>query len=145
MKRFTTIAIATICLLLAGCANSQSNTPTTEVEGPIVSESQPGQDREFTDEEIEGFAAAYNRVTSIQQEYQTQIAEAEGAERERLQTESRQKTEEVMNEAGVTPETYNAIAIQMSDDPELRERVQQALQKRNEERVEETQQQMENP
>lgn len=139
----TGLAIATVALLLAGCAsNTERETPETEVEGPIVSEADHA-DREFSDEEVENFAAAYIEVTAIQQDYQVKIQEAEGAEREQLEAESRAETEAVMAEYGMTPEEYNAIAVRLPEDDELRQRVQQAVQELEQQRVEETEQQLE--
>ncbi len=134
---------ATALLIFAACAGAQRETPQTEVDGPIVSEGDD-LDREFSDEEVMAFAAAYPEVTAIQQDYQSRIEHADDAERQQLNAESRVKSEETMAEHGISPEEYNAIAIQMRDDDELRGRVQSAMRQMEQQRIEETEQQLEN-
>lgn len=145
MRKIPMVVFVSV-LVLVGCASSDPDTPKTEVDGPIVSEGEYDPDREFSDEEVATFAATYLDVTSVQQDYQRRIQEAEDEqERRRLSDESNQKAEELMAEHGITPDEYNAIVLRLPDDDELRGRVQQAVRQIEEERIEETEQQMETP
>ena len=134
---------AVVAVLSAGCASNEPQTPQTEVDGPIVSEADFDPDREFCDEEVASFAAAYLEVTSIQQQYQTRIEAAEGVERQELSSQSTVESEEAMEEQGLTPEEYNAIAIRLPEDDELRTRVQSEVRQLEQDRIEETEQQLE--
>ena len=144
MRVWNPLMIASLAaVLIAGCASNEPQTPQTEVDGPIVSQADYDPDREFSDEEVASFAAAYLEVTSIQQQYQTRIEAAEGVERQELSSQSTVESEEAMEAHGLTPETYNAIAIRLPDDDELRMRVQSEVRQLEQERIEETEQQLE--
>lgn len=145
MYRYSAVAIfAGLWMMLAACAGAHTETPPTEVDGPIVSEGHDQPDREFSDEEIERFAAAYLEVTAIQQDYQHRMDGAGDAEREQLNAESSQKAEEAMADHGLTPNEYNAIAIRLPEDDQLRAQVQAAVRDIEQQRIEETEQQLEN-
>ncbi len=146
MREVKAVVFFVSALLLIGCTSSGPQTPTTEVDGLVVSEGDHDPDRQFSDEEVANFAAAYLSVTSLQQEYQLRIQEAQDdEERRRLSDESNEKTEEAMGDHGITPDEYNAIVFQMRDDEELRGRVQQAIRQLEEARIEETERHLETP
>ena len=144
MRVWNPLMIASLAaVLIAGCASNEPQTPQTEVDGPIVSQADYDPDREFSDEEVASFAAAYLEVTTIQQQYQTRIEAAEGVERQELSSQSTVESEEAMEEHGLTPETYNAIALRLPEDEELRMRVQSEVRQLEQDRIEETEQQLE--
>ncbi len=147
MSAVKSIIFFTTCLVVvAGCASSGDDGPTTEVDGPIVSEAQFDEDRQFSDEEVISFAGAYIEVTAVQQKYQHRMQDAEDEQQlQQLSDESAIKAEEAMGEHGLTPAEYNAIVVRMPDDDELRGRVQQAIHDIEEERIEETERQLETP
>lgn len=146
MSQVQTVAYFVLAILLVGCASSGQEGPTTQVDGPIVSEGGDDLDREFSDEEVASFAAAYLDVTSVQQDYQHRMQEAEDEQlRQQLSDESNRKAEEVMMEHGITPADYNAIVVRLPEDDELRGRVQEAIRQIEEERIEETERQLETP
>lgn len=122
-----------------GCASHGPETPQTEVDGAMVYDGEIDEDAEFSDEEVERFAAAYVEVTAIQQDYQRQMQEAEDeGERARLGQESSQRSEEAMAEHGLSSQEFNAIAVRLPQDEELRNRVQEAVQGQESQRIEET-------
>lgn len=142
MRRITLVTIGAMMFLFGGCA-SQPETPQTEVDGPVVSEGHY-EDREFTEDEIDSFARAYLEVTAIQQQYQAEIERTESPEeRQRLSHESTVESEAAMQEHGIVPETYNEIALRLPDDDDLRARVHETIRDIEEERIEETQRQLE--
>lgn len=144
MREVKAVVFFVSALLWVGCASSGTETPQTEVDGPIVSEGDADPDREFSDEKIFQFAAAYVDITAIQQDYQYRMQEADDEQqRRRLSDESNRKAEELMAEHGITSDDYNAIVIRLPDDDELRSRVQQAVRQLEEERIEETEHQLE--
>lgn len=146
MRRVATMAFLASTLVLVACASSGQETPQTEVDGPVVSEAQHDPDREFSDDEVDSFAAAYIDVTSVQQDYRQRIQAADDEQmRQQLSEQSNAEAEEKMREHGMTPAQYNAIAVRLPEDDELRQRVQQAVQQLEEERIEETEQQLERP
>lgn len=137
-------AMAMALAIGIGCASGGDEGSRTEVEGMVVSDSVGDQDwdREYTDDEVQAFAAAYTEVTSIQQDYQRRMADVDEAQRQQLSQESAARSEEAMGEHGISPDQYNAIAIRLPDDEDLRQRVAQAVQQMESERREETQRTM---
>lgn len=125
-----------------GCASTGEEDSGTRVEGAVVSQGDQDWDREYTDEEVESFAAAYVEVTNIQQRYQAQMSEAGEEERAELSRQSAAESEEAMLAHGVSPDQYNAIVLRLPDDDELRERVGNAVQQLESQRIEETQRNM---
>lgn len=143
MQRLIVIALTMSLLGLAfGCASTGEEDSGTSVEGAVVSQGDEDWDREYSDEEVESFAAAYVEVTSIQQRYQSQMPEADEDERAELSRQSASESEEAMLAHDVSPDQYNAIVLRLPDDEELRERVRTAVQKLESQRIEETQQNM---
>ncbi len=141
MRGMKSIVFAMSCLFVIGCSSSPEP-PPTEVDGMVVSEGEDDMEREFSDEEVALFAETWVEVTAIQQQYETQMQEAEPAERDELVEESTMRSEEVIVEKGMTPQEYNAIAVRMPNDDELRQRVRTAIQQRDAQRVEETERQL---
>lgn len=143
MREIKIVVVAAIISLIVGCASSGPETPQTEVDGPVVSEGEYDPDREFSDDEVATFARAYVQVTAIQQDFQTRIQQAEGGERQELIEESSIRSEEAMAEEGLTAQEFNAIAVRLPDDEDLRGRVQSAVQDIESDRIEETERQLE--
>ncbi len=141
-KRWIGGMLAVAMLGATGCASQGPETPQTEVDGPMVYDGEIEEDREFSDEEIETFAAAYVEVTAIQQDYQRRMQEAEGAERQALGQESSQRAEEAMAAHGLTSQEFNEIAVRLPQDEDLRSRVQAAVQEMEAERIRETEEQL---
>ena len=126
-------------LIVGGCASSDPEPPPTQVQGMVVSDGIDDPDREFTDEEVALFASTYVEVTAAQQRYDMEMLEAEDEERERLNRQSQIHAEEIIYEHGMTPEEFNAIAVRLPLDDDLRERVRMAIQQRDQERIRKTQ------
>lgn len=142
-NKFVVLAGMTMLLWAVGCASTGDETTTTQVDGMVVSQGDDDWDREYSDDEVEAFAAAYVEVTNIQQRYQRQMAEADEAQRQELSRESAVRAEEAMLSHGVTPQEYNGIAVRLPDDEELRQRVRDAVQELEAQRLEETQRNLE--
>lgn len=81
------------------------------------------------DAQLEQFAAALTDVRDLGNEYSEQIASAESQQdAQALQQEAQVEMVAAVEETGMTVEEYNQIAQQMSQNPELMERVQAMLQ-----------------
>ncbi len=143
MRKTNGMIIAVVVVLMVSCGSSGPQTPQTQVDGLVVVDGDQDFERQLSDEEVASFAAAQLEVQGIQQRYQAQIAEAEGQERQQLIAEGDRRTEEAITEHGMSTQDYNIIAVRLPDDPELRERVQIAMQQLEKQRIEETEQQLE--
>jgi hypothetical protein len=90
---------------------------------------QPGAGAvEVDDATVSNFADAFLSVQEISQGLSDQLAEAEGTEAaQEMQQEAQQEMAEAVEEAGISVSDYNQIAVGMRQDPELAERVREAV------------------
>ena len=137
------IFTASALLFVVACSSSEPATPQTKVDGMVVSDGTGDMDRELTAEEVAQFAEAYVEVTAIQQQFAIRLQEADEMEHEELIEERDRRSEEAIYDSGMTSEEFNFIAVRLPDDDALRARVRTAIQERDEQRIEETGQQLE--
>ncbi len=82
------------------------------------------QQADFSDEELEDFVALQDEIGEVREEYVSQIEAAESEDEARqLQQEAQTEMVEVIEEAGMSVEEYNAIAVAYNSDPSVQERV----------------------
>lgn len=80
--------------------------------------------QEFTKEELERFNEARIAVEEVRDEYASKLQGIQDAgEARELQAEASEKMTEEVRDAGLEVDTYNAIAMAMRTDPELRQRL----------------------
>ncbi|RAU16966.1 hypothetical protein DN062_15565 [Nitrincola tibetensis] len=86
------------------------------------------QESNFTDADIEKFIAVQNELDGIRNEYADRLASAANPdEAAELQQEAGSKMVETVEAAGLSVEHYNAIAMAVQTQPELRDRVEQSV------------------
>lgn len=131
--RWAVLLIAGIAL--GACASTgEEERTTTTVSGGFVADEADMQG-EVTDEEVERFAQAYIEVMAVQQQYHPRIQRAEPSERDALAEEGEEKVEAIIASYGMTTPQFNAIAVRLPLDEELRRRVQIEIQAQEEERL----------
>lgn len=87
------------------------------------------EDTAVDNAQLEQFVTALTDVRDLGNEYSEQIASAQDQqEAQELQQEAQVEMVAVVEDTGLTVEEYNQIAQQLSQDPELMERVQAMLQ-----------------
>ncbi len=87
---------------------------------------QPEQQEQadFSDEELEDFVSLQDEIGDVREEYVSQIEAADSEDEAReLQQEAQTEMVEVIEEAGMSVEEYNAIAVAYNSDPSVQERV----------------------
>lgn len=83
------------------------------------------QQVDVSDEQLETYAEAEQKVQEIRDDFQQQMPNAESPEdAQALQQEAQQEMVSAVEDAGLTVEEYNQIASQMQSNPELRERME---------------------
>lgn len=88
-----------------------------------------GQSTEFSQDQIESYAAAATEIRKISADYQPQIqAAASPQERENLQREATDEMVEAVESEGLTVESYNQITSASQSSPELAEQIAQHMQ-----------------
>ncbi len=81
---------------------------------------------DFDQEQIESFATAQDEVTQIQQEYTSQIQQADEQQAAQLQKEAQQEMVSAVEDAGLSVKEFNRIAQAARNDQELQEQIQDA-------------------
>lgn len=83
-------------------------------------------DADFDQEQIESFATAQEEVTQIQEEYTSQIQQADEQQAAQLQKEAQQEMVSAVEDAGLSVKEFNRISQAARNDQELQEQIQNA-------------------
>lgn len=82
------------------------------------------QNADFSDEELQNFVELQDKIGKVREDYVSQIESAESEDKAReLQQKAQTEMVEVIEDAGMTVEEYNAIAVAYNSNPEIQERV----------------------
>lgn len=128
MKRSlnTLAAVLTTAALASAPAWAQYGAASEQqdMQDPAVQGQAAPQQQEFTDDELKRFNEARSAVEEVRDEYAGKLQGVQDAgEARELQTEASEKMAEEVRDAGLDVETYNAIAMAMRTDPELRKKL----------------------
>lgn len=98
-----------------------------EEPAPTAAPTEPGaQGGEVTETEVDAFAKAYVSIVEIQNRY-SQEAQA-GGDPEKLQAQAKTEQDAAIQSAGLTVPRFQEIAARADREPELRSRLEAALQ-----------------
>ncbi len=79
---------------------------------------------EFSDRDLEKFAQAREGVEKVRADYSEKLGGVQDPDQaQQLQAEATDKMVEQVEDAGLEVTTYNAIAVAMQQDPQLRQRI----------------------
>ena len=79
------------------------------------------------DQKLDAAAVALQRVASLQQSYQQQIASAAASDKQRLADEAHAALVKAVTDQGLTVEEYTAILQAAKTDPKVRDRIMKNL------------------
>lgn len=121
MKKSLLTAILASTVLAAGVS---APVALAQQGGAMMQQPAPADSASVTDEQISAFLTAAQGVTMIAQTYQPQLEAAESQDAAMaIQQEAQGQMMSVVEQAGLSPEEYNAIAAGLQSDPELAERI----------------------
>lgn len=119
MRPFLVTVLSAACLLFSvPAANAQARSPS-----PGVSDASP----KIPDQKLDAAAAAIERVASLKENYQEQIATAPAADRERIAGEAISAISKAVTDQGLSIDEYNSILEVAQNDPEVGEKIRQRL------------------
>lgn len=124
MIRITSLALA----LTLGLAGTQAlaqdyGSEEGQQQDPAMEE-QSQQKADFSDEELEQFVGLQDRIGEIREEYVSQIEEADSEDKARqLQQEAQSEMVSAIEDAGMSVQEYNAIAVAYNSNPDVQEKV----------------------
>lgn len=100
------------------------------VSGIAVAQQEPAQQqapqaKDFDKAELESFVEAQAEVSTISQDYRKKMQNADDPEAQAsMRQEANQEMVQAVNEAGLDPSTYNAIAQAAQSDPQLAQKIE---------------------
>ncbi|MEA3252650.1 MAG: DUF4168 domain-containing protein [Pseudomonadota bacterium] len=81
--------------------------------------------QDFTDEQLQQFADASQEIAAISQDYTQRLQQAEDqSKQQEIRQEANDKMVAVVEDSGLSVETFNAIGQTVQQDPELMKKVQ---------------------
>lgn len=107
----------------------QQGMPNQQQQGTPAQQSMPQyqqqqQQQDFSEQDLERFNEARVAVEEIRNEYAGKLEGVQDAgEARELQAEASEKMTEEVRDTGLEVQTYNAIAMAVRTDPELRQKV----------------------
>ncbi|MGM0450685.1 MAG: DUF4168 domain-containing protein [Pseudomonadota bacterium] len=123
MIRITSLALALALGLTGAQALAQDyGSDEGQQQDPGMEQSQEPAD--FSDEELQQFVDLQDRIGEIREEYVSQIEDAESEDKAReLQQEAQSEMVSAIEDAGMSVQEYNAIAVAYNSNPDIQERV----------------------
>lgn len=109
-------------------AVTQNDHDSAESESLQVAQSTGQQSTDFSDEKIESFVDARERVVEISRKWEERLNNTESQEElNSLQQEAQQEMVEAVRDEGISVNDYNMIVDATQTDPALRERVNELM------------------
>ncbi|MCA1972171.1 MAG: DUF4168 domain-containing protein [Caenispirillum sp.] len=128
--RFTATAIAAALLAtapLAGGAFAQTASPAEPAPGiqPVPQQGQTqGQSTEFSDQQLQSFAAAVQGIQDVANEFAPRLRDASDPDQlAELQQEAESKMLTAVEDEGLSVDEYNAIAVTAQTNPQVAETI----------------------
>lgn len=122
-RTFALSAIAAAMFSMPAMAQDQNQQQNQQAYAQQQMEQMANQP--ITDEQLEQFAEALDDIERINDEFVTQLEQAESQEQaQELQISAQSEMVEAVEDSGLTVEEYNAIAYRMQNDPEIQERIE---------------------
>lgn len=123
MIRITSLALALALGLTGAQALAQDyGSGEDQQQDPGMEQSQKPAD--FSDEALQQFVDLQDRIGKIREEYVSQIEAAESEDKARqLQQEAQSEMVSAIEDAGMSVQEYNAIAVAYNSNPDIQKRV----------------------
>lgn len=103
-------------------ANAQAQAPTPSPGAP-----QPSAN--ISDQKLDATAAAIQHVTTVTHDYQQKMAKADPSDKERLAKEANGALVKAVTDQGLSVDEYNSILRVAQNDPGLKAKIMQRLQR----------------
>ena len=113
---FAMAVLTAAWLLVVPGAHAQNQSAPNQSASPNIS-----------DQKLDAAAAAIDRLASVKQNYQQQIAAAPPSDKDRLAGDASNAMKKAVTEQGLSVEEYSSILRVAQNDPGVRERLLQRL------------------
>lgn len=128
MYRITTATAVSVLaagafFVAAPVAHGDATTPQT------AQQTQQAPQANFSDEQLQSFAAAANEVRTVHEEWQQRLQETQDPrQQQQIRQEASQEMAEAIEDEGLTIEEYNEISQVARQDPEVYDKVSRYMQ-----------------
>ncbi|KXS38499.1 DUF4168 domain-containing protein [Modicisalibacter tunisiensis] len=123
MQKFTALFAA--ALLTAGMISAPAMAQDTNGQAQQQTQQAAPTAQDFTDEQLQQFADASQQIAAISQKYTQKLQGTDDQSKQQaIRKEANDKMVSVVQDSGLTVETFNAIGQAIQQDPELMKRVQ---------------------
>ncbi|WP_163649236.1 DUF4168 domain-containing protein [Modicisalibacter sp. 'Wilcox'] len=123
MQKLTALFAAT--LLTAGMISAPAMAQDTGGQAQQQTQQAAPTAQDFTDEQLQQFADASQQIAAISQKYTQKLQGTDDQSKQQaIRKEANDKMVSVVQDSGLTVETFNAIGQAIQQDPELMKRVQ---------------------
>ncbi|MGX6646627.1 DUF4168 domain-containing protein [Maricaulaceae bacterium MS644] len=133
LRQLTTAAGAAAASLAFAATPAMAQAARSQAQAQAQAQMQvePIANAELTDAQVESFIDAAMAVQAVVQQYQPQMQAAESQEAAAaLQQQAQGELVSAVEDAGLTPETYQSIAAAAQTDPQVAERLNAEAQSR---------------
>jgi hypothetical protein len=120
MRSLAAVALAASWQLHLPAASAQTQQPS---QAPSPSTSV----QKIPDQKLDATAAALQRVASLQQDYQSQIASAAPSDKQRVSDEAHKALVKAVTDQGLSVDEYTSILQAAKTDPEVRDKILKRL------------------
>jgi len=123
MQKLTALFAA--ALLTAGMVSAPAMAQDTSGQAQQQTQQAAPTAQDFTDEQLQQFADASQQIAAISQKYTQKLQGTDDQSKQQaIRKEANDKMVSVVQDSGLTVETFNAIGQAIQQDPELMKRVQ---------------------
>ncbi|MEQ8435290.1 MAG: DUF4168 domain-containing protein [Oceanicaulis sp.] len=131
LRRLTAAAGAAAASLAFAATPALAQAAQSQAQAQAQMQVEPIANAELTDAQVESFIDAAMAVQAVVQQYQPQMQAAESREAAMaMQQQAQSELVSAVEEAGLTPETYQSIAAAAQTDQQVAERLNAEAQSR---------------
>ena len=130
LRPFAGVTLTAVALLLVPAAEAQMDPPQSRPQGQSPQPQSPqtsSLSASISDEKLNAAAAAIGQVATIQQSYESKIAEAPSSDKPRLANEADDAFHKAVTDQGLSVDEYNSIIRTAQNDPMVREQLIQRI------------------
>lgn len=123
-RSFAVLTFAAAGALLVPTANAQdrSSAPPAKTQGTTTAPAN------ISDKKLDATAAAVKSVSAVSENYRSKIAQASGADKERLIGQANDAIRKAVTDQGLSVEEYTSIINVAQNDPVVRDKLLKRLQ-----------------
>lgn len=128
IRPFATMGLAAALTSLAfSPVVAQAPSKSPPAAAPAMPSAPPGAGGTVSDQKLDQAAAAIARVSYLRQNYERQLAQADPADRPKIEQQGTQALAQAVKDQGLSVDEYNSIIQRAQQDPNVRQKLLKRL------------------